>query len=131
MGSKIKRDSPSPMLHMLRIECKKLRYLLEFFASLFAEKETAIIIKHLKRLQDNLGDFNDLYVQQESINKFLNNSETGYDFEKNDTQAAIGGLISVLYQKQIGVRKKFGRNFKEFSDKETSLLFAKLFAGDQ
>jgi len=131
MGSKIKSNTPSPVLHMLRIECKKLRYLLEFFSSLFAEKETAVIIKHLKRLQDNLGDFNDLEVQQESINKFLNNSETGYVFVKNDTQAAIGGLISVLYQKQIGVRNKFRVNFQEFSDKETSLLFAKLFAGDQ
>ena len=130
LGRKIDSRTPSPMLHMLRIECKKLRYLLEFFTSLFPEKETTVIIKHLKRLQDNLGDFNDLHVQQENLKSFLNNPETGYDLENNDTQAAVGGLISVLYQKQIGVRKKFGDNFKEFSDKETSVLFEKLFSGD-
>ncbi len=130
MGSKINRATPSPALHMLRIECKKLRYLLEFFGSLFPRDETAEIIMHLKRLQDNLGDFNDLHVQQESLNSFLNNPQTGYDSLKNLTQAAIGGLVSILYQKQAGVRKKFGNNFKEFSGKETSTLFTKLFAGD-
>jgi len=130
LGAKIDSRSPSPMLHILRIECKKLRYLLEFFTSLFPEKDITVIIKHLKRLQDNLGDFNDLYVQQESLKNFLKNPQTGYDLPKNTTQAAIGGLISVLYQKQVSVRKKFKENFDEFSDKEISALFAKLFSGD-
>ena len=129
LGSKIDNDSPGPELHILRIECKKLRYLLEFFTSLFPEKDMEVIIKHLKRLQDNLGDFNDLHVQQESLKNFLKNADTGYDHQKKDTQAAAGGLISVLYQRQIRVRKNFSKNFEEFSGKESSLLFEKLFSG--
>ena len=51
-------------LHNLRIDCKKLRYLLEFFTSLFPKTQMKLLIKQLKQLQDNLGDFNDLSVQQ-------------------------------------------------------------------
>jgi len=131
LGSKITSSTPDPKLHSLRIECKKLRYLLEFFTSLFPEEEMKNIIKHLKKLQDNLGDFNDLHVQQESLKSFLSGHNIGYDATKANTQAAAGGLISVLYQKQLGVRKKFSDNFNEFSDKETTELFNKLFKGDR
>ncbi len=85
------------------------------------------IIKHLKVLQDTLGNFNDLYVQQESLKEFLSSTNIGYDQSKQRTLAAAGGLISVLYQQQMGVRKKFKKNFHEFSDKETSQLFEKHF----
>jgi len=129
IGSKITNKTPGPKLHSLRIECKKLRYLLEFFTSLFPEDDIKNIIKHLKNLQDNLGDFNDLHVQQESLKTFLGTHNIGYDHSRANTQAAAGGLISVLYQKQLGVRMKFSDNFAEFSDKETSILFNKLFAG--
>jgi len=127
LGSKIASSTPDHKLHSLRIECKKLRYLLEFFMSLFPEDEIKNIIKHLKKLQDNLGDFNDLHVQQESLKSFLSGYNIGYDPIKVNTQAASGGLISVLYQKQISVRKKFSDNFNEFSEKETTELFNKLF----
>ena len=130
LGSRIDKNTPDPELHRLRIECKKLRYLLEFFTSLFPEEDIKLIIKHLKRLQDNLGNFNDLYVQQESLKNFLKNHDVGYDLDKANTQAAAGGLISVLYQKQMDVRKQFKENFDDFSDKETSVLFEKLFTGD-
>ncbi len=86
-----------------------------------------IIIKHLKVLQDNLGDFNDLHVQQESLKKFLSSQDIGYDQSKQRSLAAAGGLVSVLYQKQMGTREKFKENFHEFADKETSRLFEKLF----
>jgi CHAD domain-containing protein len=58
-GKRILTNSEDEMLHALRIECKKLRYLLEFFASLFPAKETNQLIGQLKKLQTNLGDFND------------------------------------------------------------------------
>lgn len=74
-----------------------------------------------------MGNFNDLFVQQERLKNFLEQADVGYDLRKKNTQAAAGGLISVLYQKQMGVRKKFSNNFKEFSDKELSLLFERLF----
>ncbi len=128
LGRKIESNTPDEEVHSLRIEGKKLRYLLEFFASLFPEEDIKVIIKHLKMLQDNLGNFNDLYVQQESLKKFLSETDIGYDQSKQKTLVAAGGLISVLYQQQISVRKKFKENFNEFSDKETTSLFKSLFS---
>lgn len=127
LGKRIQANTPDPEVHSLRIEGKKLRYLLEFFTSLFPEDEMKVVIKHLKKLQDNLGDFNDLYVQQESLKKFLSQTDIGYDQSKQKTLAAAGGLVSVLYQRQNDVRKKFKENFDGFSDKETTSLFTNLF----
>lgn len=58
---------PAAELHELRIECKKLRYLLEFFRSLFPAAEIAAVLAHLKHLQELLGEMNDLEVQKERL----------------------------------------------------------------
>jgi triphosphatase len=48
--------------HQLRIALKKLRYAAELFGSLYDPVETRRFIQRLKRLQDDLGDVNDLRV---------------------------------------------------------------------
>lgn len=57
--------------HKLRIQTKKLRYAVEFFATLFAGKWAAKRLKQLlpvlERLQDNLGDLNDIAVDEERL----------------------------------------------------------------
>lgn len=58
------QPAPAEELHQLRIECKKLRYLLELFRSLFPAGELAAVLAHLKHLQDLLGEMNDLEVQK-------------------------------------------------------------------
>jgi len=69
-GGAIDGETPAERLHDVRILGKKLRYLLEFFRSLYAEEEIDIAIKELKRLQDNLGDFNDYEVQGAAMGRF-------------------------------------------------------------
>ncbi|MBT8371362.1 MAG: CHAD domain-containing protein, partial [Deltaproteobacteria bacterium] len=66
-GNPILENAEDEMLHVLRIHCKKLRYLMEFFSSLFPRKKINVLIDQLKKLQDNLGDFNDLCVQEEYL----------------------------------------------------------------
>ena len=59
---------PSPeALHDLRIACKKLRYLLEFFRPLVSERTVAALIRRLKDLQDDLGMLNDLAVAERML----------------------------------------------------------------
>jgi triphosphatase len=57
--------------HKLRIQTKKLRYAVEFFASLFAGKRAAKrrrqFLPALERLQDGLGDLNDIAVHEQRI----------------------------------------------------------------
>jgi len=125
LGETITDDSPDPELHSLRIECKKLRYLLEFFASLFPANEVASLIKQLKKMQDNLGAYNDLYVEQESLKEFLS-SDIRSEKHQNTT-AAIGGLIAVLYQRQLRLRQAFAQSFSQFRAPKNAVLFNKLF----
>ena len=47
-------------LHALRIAIKRLRYGLEFFATLLPRKRVAVCMQLLARLQDELGQLNDL-----------------------------------------------------------------------
>lgn len=85
-----------------------------------------MIIKKLRKLQDNLGDFNDLYVQQEFLKKFLERpASTGNDAA--NTTAAVGGLIAVLHQQQKQIRKEFDQSFNEINNPENSKQFKKLF----
>jgi triphosphatase len=57
--------------HKLRIQTKKLRYAAEFFASLFtakrAVKRRKQFLPALERLQDTLGDLNDIAVHERRI----------------------------------------------------------------
>ena len=66
-GRVLSAETPAETVHDLRIACKKLRYLLEFFRSLFAADRASAFIRSLKRLQDDLGEFNDLQVQQREL----------------------------------------------------------------
>jgi CHAD domain-containing protein len=57
--------------HKLRIQTKKLRYAAEFFATLFttkrALKRRKQFLSKLGRLQDGLGDLNDIAVHEKRI----------------------------------------------------------------
>lgn len=63
-GNAITTGSPPGALLDLRKRCKELRYLLEVFASLYQTSEHKQIIGELKRLQDNLGEFQDAENQR-------------------------------------------------------------------
>ena len=125
-GGKIGDDSPDEELHRLRISCKKLRYLLEFFASLFPEEDMTRLIGQLKKLQDNLGDFNDLFVQQRYLEEHLNKLVGNQD-KLRRSSAAVGGLITSLNRKQRSVRRDFEKRFQAFSSAKNHTLFIKLF----
>ncbi len=126
VGNKITPETPDEKLHRLRIHCKKLRYLLEFFASLFPQKEISRYIKQLKIMQDYLGEYNDFSVQQDDLSKHLSTikpSEPEHILEV----AAIGALIALLKRKQNELRGGFSEVFNAFSSKKNIAVFHKLF----
>ncbi|MDE3000779.1 MAG: CHAD domain-containing protein [Gemmatimonadota bacterium] len=124
MGAAIEASTPDADLHRLRIECKKLRYLLEFFSSLFPPGEIRLIVGHLKSLQDNLGDFNDLSVQQADLKEYLRTLSA--ERTHPEAFAAIGGLIGCLYREQQTVRGAFSKTFTEFNRAEVAATFRRL-----
>ena len=125
-GTKILANTEDEMLHVLRIECKKLRYLLEFFAGLFPRKKVKALIGQLKNLQDNLGDFNDLCVQQEYLLNITAELPAGQRQVKN-TLVAIGSLIETLDHKKQSVKDAFATTFTKFAAPENQALYRKLF----
>ena len=124
-GSEINVSSPDGNLHNLRIKGKKFRYLLEFFQSILGRDETAQFLKQLKRLQNNLGDFNDLSVQQEMLLKYQN-EQLGRTKQDIQIATSLGGLISALAFEHQHVRRKFEKTFKIFSSEENLRLMAEL-----
>ncbi len=56
-------DAPMTTLHALRIDCKQLRYTLEFFREVLGP-ETGQVIKDIVHIQDHLGDLQDAVVAQ-------------------------------------------------------------------
>lgn len=124
MGTRIDDTSPDGDLHALRIECKKLRYLLEFFASLYPPRDIEAFVKQLKQLQDNLGEFNDLSVQQEELRRYLHKTRPRVSVE---TAAAVGALIAKLEDRQRVVRRRFTRAFAASAGPENRRRFEALF----
>lgn len=126
-GAALKDSTPDAEVHELRIECKKLRYLLELFSSLYPAGEIKAIIRQLKGLQNVLGQFNDYTVQQLSLAELLANApELG-----RNTAAAIGGLIAHLRQGQLAAREQVSKKFLQFNDESMKLRFKRLFATDR
>ena len=127
-GKAIGDHTPDEALHNLRIDCKKLRYLLEFFASFFPKDKMDKLIGYMKKLQDNLGDFNDLSVQQWELMTYLNEVlPRSRRADRLLCAAAIGGLIARLHDQQQGVRRKFASAFATFSGKKNVRLYRDLF----
>ncbi len=126
-GNGIIESADDQMLHALRIHCKKLRYLMEFFASLFPPETINGSIEQLKRLQDNLGDFNDLRVQE----KYLLSVAKLLPLRRGESERvflAIGSLIGALGRDRKIVKEAFAETFSDFAAPANKELFHTLFS---
>ncbi len=125
LAHSITSATPDAEVHRLRIQCKKLRYLLDTFLSLLRKQEAKICIKQLKALQDLLGDFNDCTVQQEHLGHFLEQCR-----RRSSTPAELleagGAMIALIYQQQLLVREAAIEQLKQFCSTETEQRFLSL-----
>lgn len=125
-GEAINDESPAESLHDLRKSCKKLRYLMEFFQSLYPENQIKQLIKNLKGLQEVLGDFQDYAIQEHSLKVF---SEEMMALKvPAHTFLAMGVLIQDLDAHRSNARKDFGSKFAEFKQEQNQSAFKLLFA---
>ncbi|MGF1687073.1 CHAD domain-containing protein [Photobacterium japonica] len=90
----ISPSSPDTQLHQLRIDCKKFRYVLEYFAPLYPNAKSKHLLAALKQLQTSLGDLNDLTVQQTFLNNYLYTTQC-MDMKK----AALETLIAQTHDR--------------------------------
>lgn len=120
-GSRVSDDSPGEELHRIRIEGKKLRYLLELFRSCYPEPRVSILVGHLKALQNHLGEYNDLSVQLADLAGQLKREDVS-----RLEAASIGGLMALMHRRQSEVRAGFQHCFSEFSSPGNRLLYCTL-----
>ena len=126
-GEAITKSTPAEALHELRIDCKKLRYLMEFFQSLYPADRIRKQIKALKSLQDNLGDFHDLEVQAEALTRFGHDMQADNPKLPGEAYMAIGVLIDSLNQRQQAERHRFADRFAHFARPVNRQAYLEMF----
>ena len=125
-GKALTDDSPASAVHELRITCKKLRYMMEFFKSLYPAAEIDELTGALKELQDNLGDFQDYEVHRVELYSFAVEM-AAQKTARPRTLVAIGQLAESLAGRQRLARADLGRRFAGFAAKKNIERFRALF----
>ena len=115
-------DPPATLLHRLRIDGKKLRYLLEFFSALYPRATVARFVRELKQLQDILGDINDTGVQLVLIQEFVDHGTVSAE-----TRAAARRLTQVIEERQSELRAEFAERFAHFASDNSRKLYRRTF----
>ena len=123
-GRELGESPPLEALHRLRIDGKKLRYLLEFFRGIYDEAEIEPLVEQLKLLQDILGGINDLRVQQQRLLELAHRTALAGRVE---TLLAMGRLGGALQQRQDRLRVDLAGVFPSFAGAEGRSLYSAMF----
>jgi CHAD domain-containing protein len=125
-GNRVLEEPKDEGLHLLRIECKELRYLLEFFSRLFPRRKIRSQVGRLKKLQDLLGSYNDLCVQEQYLLDVARElRKTGRQSKK--TPLAIGSLVATLTREKQTLQGAFAKTFAEYASPANQKSFRALF----
>ena len=125
-GSAIDENSPPETLHSLRKRCKTLRHLIEFFGSLYPAKQIKSVLGILKRLQDNLGKFQDCHVHIGLLGD-LRSDLADRGLLGQPVDSAVSAIIRALEARQAVYRRQFQNRFMEFGAERHQRLFKQLF----
>lgn len=85
--------APLTAYHMLRIDCKRLRYALEFFRELLGP-EAPELIKQVTAMQDLLGALQDAHVAERLIASFVEEQHAAR--KKGLSKKALAGVTGYL-----------------------------------
>ena len=110
-GRQITSESSDESLHALRIQCKRLRYLLEFFRPAYGNLLGAEI-RRLKKLQDVLGEFQDACVAGHLLRRYADGLPVS---SGNRGQfVALGLLIAGQDRRAALLRADFANAWERF-----------------
>lgn len=123
-GGAIGADSPPQALHELRKTCKKLRYLLEFFQSLYVPRQHQRLVGSLKALQDELGAYQDSQVQAATLLELA--AERPLRRAPPPTLMAMGGLLLTMHRQAGQARTGFDSRFALLASAKTRRRIARL-----
>jgi len=122
-GRELNHDSSSQRLHDLRILCKRLRYLLEFYHHLYDRRHTRIPIKQLKIMQNALGEFQDFTFESTLL------SAIGADLaDAPHLTMTIGALVQSISFDSDKFRQHIAKCFTRFDSKQNARMLQSLHA---
>ncbi len=124
-GESVSDASPPEELHRLRIACKKLRYLLTFFQSLYPGPLVSPLERQLRKLQDTLGTYHDLVGQAAALEESAREL-VGRGQAPPETLLAMGRLVGQLETRQVLERKAFRKRFRAFARHPSRKSFLEL-----
>lgn len=128
-GESITPKLPIEAFHQLRKSCKKLRYLIEMFRALYPVSKVRTLIKELKKLQDDLGELQDLEAHTEILQDFMTQNTIKSD-ENKKTREAVRQLIDKMHTRKQVIMKKFHKKFSYFASNKNIKLTAELFGNN-
>ena len=119
-GERLGADPTPAALHELRIECKKLRYLLASFRSLFSPEALAPPLRALEELQEALGRANDARVQSQILQDL---AERLYAAGRAPAACLIGTgrLLEELARRHARAAQDSVRLFRSFASRKEKL----------
>jgi CHAD domain-containing protein len=124
------KPTPTPeALHRLRIACKRLRYLLTFFRSLYPEREMERLLRPLKELQDTLGTYNDLAIHRRELAEHATLLGDQKEVRKR-TLKAMARLSKEMEVRQEAELETFALRFDVFTSPGSQAIYHRHFAPD-
>jgi CHAD domain-containing protein len=107
LGRSLGPKTPAAKVHRLRLQAKKLRYLLDAFGTVLAPDGAQAVRKRLRRLQDALGAFNDAQNEVALLGRLAGEIEG----EKGSAAAllAMGRRQAELERRSAKARRKLKR----------------------
>ena len=126
-GEGLDEATPAAVVHRLRIDGKKLRYLLEFFSAVLGAA-TPGLVKQLRALQDELGAFNDLAVQQARLEQMARKLHEG-GAAGAETLLLAGRLGAMMEARQQERRRAVEERLDEFFARPVRREVSQLGAG--
>lgn len=120
-GDAITENSKAEALHELRKTFKKLRYLMEFFRSIYPAGKVRELLKALTDLQDTLGEYNDLDVHIGIVKGFINQSNN------EDAINACEQMIIILQQQKHKTGRMFKDRYVTYSSSDRQKKFSEMF----
>jgi len=126
-GAKLADERSEKAFHRLRIDAKKLRYLIEFFGELYPKETVRLLVMDLKRVQDILGGFNDMVVQRARL-AAMADELTALGETNPHTIFAMSRLAEAMAERQEEHRRAFADRFACFAGADNRRLYRETFS---
>ena len=122
----IQDKTPADAIHRVRIEAKKLRYVIDATRSLHDRRDLDRTIDSLKRVQSVLGDFNDAQVQERNL---LDSGKALVEAGAGESGAllTVGRLAENARNRAVSLRAQVDRELTRFCKDGIRSDFCRLF----